>query len=101
MAVVAQPLKGRVVQVAAPGLEDRRLVGRQAEGVEGGQDGGGRTGNLARGIDVFDAHEPFATGVAGDEPAAHGGHERAEMQGAGGGGSEAPAVTFICHPVPI
>ncbi len=28
--------------------------------------------------------EPFATGVAEDEPAAHGGHERAEMQGAGG-----------------
>jgi hypothetical protein len=27
VAFVAQPLKGRVVQVAAPGLEDRRLVG--------------------------------------------------------------------------
>ncbi len=44
VAFVAQPLKGRVVQVAAPGLEDRRLVGRQAEERRGGQDGGGRAG---------------------------------------------------------
>jgi hypothetical protein len=65
----------------------------QAEGVQRGQLRSAAPG-IARAIDVLDAHEPFAVGVPGQQPAAESGQQRTEMQRPGGRGRETAA---ICH----
>ena len=82
----------RRIRLAAGGLEPGRLVGRQAEGGQGGELPSGGARNFTRRIEVFDADQPFTARAPRVQPAAQGRHQRTKVQRPGGRGREAAAV---------
>ena len=70
----------------------RRLVGTQAAARELREDRLGRAGDVARRVEVFDAHQPAAAVGARVEPRGERGDQRAGVQRAGRRGREAADV---------
>ena len=92
IAVREQAVERLLVEIAPIALAQHRIVGRESECLQRAQLPFGRTGDLARRIQVLDAHEPFAASVARQQPASQRCHQRAEVERAGRRGSETPAV---------
>ena len=93
---VQQAIQGSLVVGAPGGLPEDAAVRMQPERVECRELSPRRPGHFARRIQVLDPDQPFATGVAREQPAAERGEQRPGMQVAGGRGGETAAVTR-CH----
>jgi len=68
-------LKCLRVGVGAPALIHNRLVPKQTESLQGAKDFVGRTGHLARPVEVVDANQPASARGAGIGVATDGGNE--------------------------
>ena len=66
----------------------------EAEQVECADDLVRAAGNDARSVEILDAQEPLAMGLARAEIAANGGNEGTEMQRTGRRGRKAPSVGY-------
>ncbi len=91
-AVPREPRHGIGIQRIALRLAHDRPVGREAVPRQRGHDVALGPGARARDVDVLDANQPLATRGARVGTARERRDQRAEMQRAGGGGSEASAV---------
>lgn len=89
---IEQAPQGGLVQFRTRALENDGLVRFQAEGLQCLDLLPGGARNFPRRVDVFDANQPVSAGVPGEQPTAQGGGQRAEVQGAGRRGGEAPAI---------
>jgi len=92
-----QRIECRGIGVVALRLIEHRAIPVQAVGVELAQDGVGRAGFAARPVEIFHPDQPASAGCAGVKPAGHGGHERADMQEAGGRRCKASDIGCV-HP---
>ena len=73
-----------------PGLKDDLPVPRQAEALERAEDVVRGARHDARRVEILHPHEPPPARRAREQPRAESGDEAAEVQRAGGGGSESP-----------
>src|SRR5690606_32399578 len=89
-----QAVGNGTVDVGARALAQHLAVPFGLEGLERSQNVVGRARHLARRVDVLDADEPLAAGLAGVNEARRRGAERAEVERAGRGGREA---AYIAH----
>jgi hypothetical protein len=64
----------------------------ETKGIERTDDQLGAAGNDTGSVEIFDAQQPFATGLARAQVAADGGDQGPKMQRTGGRGREAPPV---------
>ena len=83
-ALIHQPRQGGFVEMAALGLPGGRFVGHQAAIGQLLQDALVGAGHAARGVHVFDAHQPAAALRAHVQPAGQRCHQRPGMQRASG-----------------
>jgi len=83
IALSQQLIQCLLVAGRALALPDDRAVRVQAQAGQGGKLVFGRPGHAAITVDILDADQPLAAGMAGQQPAGHCGKQRAGVQRAG------------------
>src|SRR5262245_30363560 len=92
-----QAVDCRFISIEADALAQDRAGPFESERFEGREDLVGAARDLAGRVQVLDAYEPFAAGMAGSEVAAHGGNEGSEVQGTRRGRGETAAMARGGH----
>ena len=96
-----KPVDIGVVDVEALALIGQVAVPVQAQPLHGGENGIGVFLFRARGVGIFDTQAELAAEVAGEQPAENGGTATADVQMAGGAGSESRNDFHEAHPKKI